>query len=131
MFQSLLQQKFKRFFQEWRKKRIQKFGPVGCLIDGYRDISRSDFWEWNENILGPLTFDKDRTLTFDGNNFMVRYEGHPDVDEVVKSHSIPLEKWLSEHAKNRDPSLVIDKKWKYRTLWHEFLIVTQVNNKIV
>ena len=96
------------------------------MIDGYKDLSQYAFWEWDESILGPLTFDEHRTLSFDGSKFMLRYEGHPDVDEVVESFSIPLEKWLMEHVKERDPDLLKDKKWKYRTLWHEFIRVTQV-----
>ena len=90
-------------------------------------------WEWNENKLGPLTFDSERTLTFDGVNFMVRQSGHPDdgpqAEEKKKgaTASTSLVRWLEDKVAERDPNLLKDTKWKSRTLWHEFLRITQVN----
>ena len=85
-------------------------------------------WEWDEAVLGPLTFDAERTLTFDGNNFMLRIEGHPDDEtECIKSVSISLEAWLIEKVRDRDPNLLKDEKWKYRTLWHEYIRQTHVS----
>ena len=102
-------------------------------MDGYNDLSKCFLWEWNVHKLGPLTFDADRTLTFDGVNFMERRRGHPD-DGLppppytnTSTFSVSLERWLEKKVAAREPELLNDTKWKYRTLWHEYLRITEVS----
>ena len=111
---------------------MKKYGPTGCDISGYNDISKCFLWEWNENVLGPLTFDADRTLTFDGVNFMVRRRGHPDdavpglTERKGATDSTSLIRWLEGKVMDRDATLLNDKRWFNRTLWHEYLRITKV-----
>lgn len=121
---------------EWRKERLRQHGPTGCVIDGYNDLSKCFLWEWNVQKLGPLTFDADRTLTFDGVNFMERRRGHPDdglppppfVNDAT--FSVSLTRWLEKKVMARDHELLKDPKWRYRTLWHEYLRITEVISAI-
>lgn len=102
------------------------------MITGYNDLSRCFIWEWNEKVLGPLTFDAERTLTFDGVNFMVRRKGHPDdavpglKERKGATDSTSLIRWLEGKVMERDPNLLNDRKWTNRTLWHEYLRITKV-----
>ena len=98
------------------------------MIDGYNDLSQCFLWEWKESVLGPLTFDSERTLIFDGLNFMVIKDGHPDdAPEEITMESTSLIRWLQNKVMERDPSLLNDTKWYYRTLWHEYIRITQVS----
>ena len=111
---------------------MKEHGPTGGTFDGYNDLSRCFLWEWNENVLGPLTFDAERTLTFDGLNFMVRRKGHPDdavpglTERQGATDSTSLVRWLEDKVRERDPKLLEDRKWANRTLWHEFIRITKV-----
>ena len=107
---------------------LKAYGPAGCMIDGYVDLSKCLLWEWNESLLGPMYIDSDRTFFYDGQSFMQRTDGHPD-DATTKETcvSLSLELWLVEQADRRDPELTKDKKFYYRNLWHEFLRVTKVS----
>ena len=85
-------------------------------------------WKWDRRKLGSLAFDKDRKLVFDGSVFMCR-EKDPNNPEQFIYHSISLENWLIAAALERDPDAFAGEngsKWRNRTLWHEFLRVTQV-----
>ena len=74
-----------------------------------------------------MYIDSDRTLFYDGQNFMYRVDGHPD-DELggATCESISLELWLVEQTDRRDPELLKDQKFYYTTLWHEFIRITKV-----
>ena len=107
---------------------MKKYGPTGITLDGYNDLDKCFLWEWDYGRFGPLTFDAERTLSFDGVNFMLRRKGHPDdeYDDPDATFSISLVRWLEEKVAERDPSLLRNTKWRYRTLWHEFLRITKV-----
>ena len=63
---------------------------------------------------------------------MVRESGHPDdgpqqaEKERGATSSVSLVRWLEDKVRDRDPTLMNDTKWRARTLWHEFLRITQV-----
>ena len=59
----------------WRKNLLKKYGALGIEKKGYTDFSKIFLWEWNENELGRLYFDADRTIFFNGVHFMVRIKG--------------------------------------------------------
>ena len=107
------------------------YGPAGSIIDGYIDLSKCLMWEWNEAKLGPMFIDSDRTFFFDGQSFMQRTDGHPDdatTNETCVSMSLEL--WLVEQVDRRDPELLKDQKFYFRTLWHEFLRITKVRIRL-
>lgn len=63
---------------------------------------------------------------------MERVSGHPDdgpqEEEQKKgaTSSVSLVRWLEDKVMKRDPTMLNDPKWKARTLWHEFMRITQV-----
>ena len=108
---------------KWRQDLEQRFGPIGIRKPGYMDVSEVHLWEWDEAELGELTFDSEQTLTFDGSYFYVKKAnraGRP------AKFSIALESWLEDRLLERDPNILLDKKWRHKNLWHEFIRVTQV-----
>ena len=69
-----------------------------------------------------MWFDEDCTIYFDGNNFIIK----SDAPSKTK-FSVGLETWLIEKVRERDPKLLEDKKWRYKTLWHELMLQMKVN----
>ena len=108
---------------EWRRKLLKKFGPTGTKIDGYENVSQCFLWEWDAKKLGRITIDRERNLIFDGSNFMVKYKKE---DGSSSRHSISLENWLIAEIKKKDASVLLDDKWKFKTLWFELMKIMQV-----
>ena len=75
-----------------------------------------------------MIIDAECTLTYDGNNFLLRTVGSESgygEDKAVR-FSVGLETWLIEKIKLRDPKLLDDPKWRYRNLWHELMRILKV-----
>ena len=120
---------------KWRQELLKKFGPSGIdwkqtgtklTKSKYGDYSKMFLWLWDEKELGRLYLDSERTVYFDGQNFMLRVRGEPD-DERIKGKSLSLVTWLTEMVRDRDESLLEDKKWINKHLWHEFIRITKVS----
>ena len=107
----------------WKKRLEKQYGPCGTNRPGYRDPTEAFLWKWDVAEFGELTFDAECTLTYDGSYFYVK---KPNRAGKLAKFSIALESWLANRLAERDPNMLLDDKWRYKNLWHEFIKVTQV-----
>ena len=110
---------------QWRKDLIKVHGACGINKVGYNDVTKAFMWEWDEKKLGRMYLDAECLIYFDGTNFMLRENGHPDDNRFARS-SVSLTSILIDRLRERDSSLLDDVKWRNKNLWHEFIIMTQV-----
>ena len=108
---------------EWRKELIKAHGPAGISTPYYNNLSRASMWKWDIGKFGNWSVDCKREVTYDGMNFMQKQN-----DGVRRS--ISIEDWLKKKALKRNPKAFENSDWKYKQIWFEFILQTEVSSTV-